>query len=222
MIQAVISVIKKTPLHYPLLKLYLFCYNLTKGMRQRAQLAEWKKQGKPVPPPHIVKQRLLREYAKKYNLRILVETGTFYGEMVDAMKPYFDLVYSIELSRELYEKATIRFKKAKSVQLMHGDSGIELGKLMDKINQAALFWLDGHYSAGITAKGEKDTPIFEELSHILNAADRRHVIIVDDVHCFGSNPGYPSVEELSAFIKSKRSNLDICVKDNMICIAPKQ
>jgi hypothetical protein len=93
---------------------------------------------------------------------------------------------------------------------------------MDKINQAALFWLDGHYSAGITAKGEKDTPIFEELSHILNAPDKRHVIIVDDVQNFGTNPAYPSLEELSAFIKSKRAGLDICVKNNMICIYPAQ
>ena len=30
----------------------------------------------------------------------------------------------------------------------------------------AIFWLDGHYSAGITAMGEQATPIFKELTHI--------------------------------------------------------
>ena len=59
----------------------------------------------------------------------------------------------------------------KNVELLHGDSGTELGNVMNKINQPALFWLDGHYSAGVTAKGDKDTPIYEELVCILNAPD---------------------------------------------------
>jgi hypothetical protein len=217
-----ISMIKKTPLRYPLRNLYLLYGKLTKDRKQKAQLFAWEKEGRPVPPPHIVKQRLLREYAKKYGLRVLLETGTFYGEMVEAMKADFDLIYSIELSRELYEKAALRFKRDKNIQLIHGDSGIELGKLMDKINQATLFWLDGHYSAGETAKGTKDTPVFEELCHILNSPDKGHIIIIDDAHCFGSTLSYPSLKELSEFVKSKRASLDICVQDNIICITPKQ
>jgi hypothetical protein len=137
------------------------------------------------------------------------------------MKDSFDRLYSIELSKELYEKTKERFKGVKHIELIHGDSGLELGNVIKKINQPALFWLDGHYSAGDTARGDKETPIYEEMSHILNATDRGDVIIIDDARCFGTDPSYPSIVELSDFIRSKRINIDIVVQDDSIRITPK-
>jgi|KBSSwiStaDraftv2_1062776.scaffolds.fasta_scaffold53032_3 hypothetical protein len=208
------QVIKKTPLYYPL-------RNWVVRRKQTADLAEWEGKGKPIPPPHMAKQRMLREYAKRYGLRVFVESGTYFGDMLEAMKADFDRIYSVELSRDLHEKAITRFQGINNIELIHGDSSIELERIMAKINQPALFWLDGHYSAGVTARGAKDTPIYEELRHILNASERGHVIIVDDARCFGTDPAYPSIEELSELIK-KRSNLDIRVQDDSIRITPKQ
>ena len=215
----VIQVIRKTSLYYPL-------RNWMIRMRQIAELAKWEREGRQIPPPdlsHIVKQKVLREYAKKYGLRVLVETGTLLGDMVEAMKMDFNQIYSIELCEQLYERAKERFKGIRHIELIYGDSSIELRSIMGKLEQPALFWLDGHYSGGITSKGEKDTPIYEELNHIINFPDRYigHVIIIDDAHLFGTNPSYPSIEELSEFIKSKRSNLDIVVQDDIIRITPK-
>jgi hypothetical protein len=210
-----IQVIKKTPLYHPL-------RNWVVRRKQIADLAEWQRKGRPIPLPHMAKQRILREYAQRYGLRVLVETGTYFGDMVEAMKANFDRIYSVELSRDLHEKAMIRFKGIHNIELIHGDSSIELERIMAKINQPTLFWLDGHWSGGVTARGAKDTPVHDELRHILNAADRGHVIIIDDARCFGTDPGYRSIEELSEFIKSKRSNLDITVQDDSIRITPKQ
>lgn len=92
--------------------------------------------------------------------------------------------------------------------------------MIRQINQPALFWLDGHYSAGVTAKGEKHTPIYEELEHILGTQERKHVIIIDDARLFGTDPAYPNLEELSDFIKAKRNNVDILVQDDSIRITP--
>jgi len=156
--------------------------------KQKKELLDWERRGKAVSPPHIVKQRVLKSFAEKYGLRTLVETGTYYGDMVEAMKCYFDLIYSIELSNELYKKAKKRFDGEKKIEIIHGDSGVELGKLLDRINQPALFWLDGHYSAGATAKGDKDTPIYEELTHIFSTQNSGHVVIIDDARCFGTDP----------------------------------
>jgi len=138
------ELIKRTPI-YPVLR-YL---------RQIWQLKEWERRGSPPPPPRIVKQRTIKEFAERFGLRVLVETGTYYGDMVEAMKNYFSRIYSIELSNELYEKAKRRFTGDDRIKIIHGDSGIELGKLIARLEQPALFWLDGHYSAGETAKGEK-------------------------------------------------------------------
>ncbi len=44
--------------------------------------------------------------------------------MVEAMKNDFDQIYSIELSKELYEEAKWRFKDEKQIELIHGNSGI--------------------------------------------------------------------------------------------------
>ncbi|MBU0571100.1 MAG: hypothetical protein KJ995_08305 [Candidatus Omnitrophica bacterium] len=209
------QIIKKMPLYY-------FLHNWVTKRKYAKELIEWERKGKPVPPPHIVKQQTLQTYAMRYGLKILVETGTFYGDMVEAMKGVFDRLYTIEIDEELYEKAKKRFKGVRHIELIHGDSGVELMNLMNKINEPALFWLDGHYSGGVTAKGEKDTPIYEELRHILNAPDRGHVIIIDDARCFGADPVYPSIEKLKDFIKSKRPNLEIIIQDDNIRITPKQ
>ena len=209
------KIITKTPLYDSL-------RNLVIRRRELKELADWERNGRPIPPPHIVKQQTLKTFSKRYGLKILVETGTYYGDMVEAMKDVFNQLYSIELSAELYKKAKKRFKGEKHIELICGDSGLELMNLMSKIDQPTLFWLDGHYSAGVTAKGEKDTPIYEELNHILNSTDKGHVIIIDDARCFGADPNYPSIKELCDFIKSKRANLDIVIQDDCIRVIPNQ
>jgi len=206
-------VIRKTPLCYSLRKWF-------RTKRQEQKIIKWDKSGRPVPPPHIIKQQTLRCYAKSFGLKILVETGTYYGDMVEAMKGDFDRIFSIELSKELYERARERFRGETNIELIQGDSGIELANLINRIDQPTLFWLDSHYSAGVTAKGDTDTPIYEELAHIFNAQDKGHVIIIDDARCFGADPAYPTIEELREFIRSIRPNFNIAVKDDSIRVTP--
>ena len=190
--------------------------------RKKKELIEWERNGRPAPAPHIIKQLTISWFAEKFGLGILVETGTYYGDMVEAMKGEFSQIYSIELSKELYQDAKKRFEGEDSIEIIHGDSGIELGNLIGRINQPALFWLDGHYSAGDTAKGDKDTPIFEELGHIFNRTHSGDVVIIDDARLFGTDPAYPSIEELSDFIKAKRSDVNIEVEDDSIRITPQR
>ncbi len=208
------QIVKKITFYSPLQK-------WVKEKRQMKQIARWEKNGKPLPPPHEVKQRTLQDYSERFHLEILVETGTYYGDMVEAMREAFNHIYSIELSKELYEKARERFKGEKHIELIWGDSGVELGTLMGRLDQPALFWLDGHYSAGETARSDKDTPIYEELNHVFNAKDRGNVIIIDDARNFGTDPAYPGMEELHDFIKSRRPDVNIVVQDDSIRITPK-
>jgi hypothetical protein len=189
------------------LSLYRGIKNWITQKKQRREFLAWEQKGKPLPPPHMAKQQVLRSVAQEFGLRILVETGTFYGDMVEALKGDFEGIYSIELSRDLYEKARRRFAKEKHITLLQGDSGEVLERLVKVLEKPALFWLDGHYSAGETARGVKDTPILEELEHILGSCEKRHVIVVDDARCFGTDPAYPSVEELRSFVMSQRQNM---------------
>lgn len=188
---------------------------------EKLEISTWKKNGKPLPPPHIIKQIALRDYARKFGLSILVETGTYLGHMVAAMMEDFETIYSIELSKELYENAVARFEGVEKVKLIQGDSGEELGKIVGSINKPALFWLDGHYSAGVTAKSEKETPINEELETLLSLPDKRHVIIIDDARLFDTDPAYPKLEVLIEQVKAKRPDMQVTVKDDSIRVTPR-
>lgn len=81
--------------------------------------------------------------------------------MVEAMRGHFDRIYSIELSEALCWNAQKRFKDYNNIEIICGDSITELEKVIQHLDQPSLFWLDGHYSAGVTAKGVKNTPVMK-------------------------------------------------------------
>lgn len=83
----------------------------------------WRKSGCPVPPPHVVKQMTTIKYQKKYRYNILIETGTYLGEMIDAQKKNFKQIISIELGESLFNTATAKYKKEDHITIVLGDSG---------------------------------------------------------------------------------------------------
>ena len=176
---------------------------------------KWESAGKPVPAPHVIKQFVIKEYCSKYNIPILVETGTFLGDMVYAQKNNFEKVISIELDQKLFESAVKLFSKCSNVQILHGDSGEVLKKVVPSLKKRSIFWLDGHYSGGVTAKGEKDCPVYKELTAILKS-DLSHIILIDDARCFVGKGDYPTIKQLERFIKSKNKEYFIEVKDDII------
>lgn len=184
------------------------------------EIRRWEANGHPCPPPHRIKQQVLCKYRDQFQTKILVETGTFRGDMMHAMSGHFDQLFSIELSQMLFEKAKERFRDCPQVTILQGDSGQVLGQLIPKLTSSALFWLDGHYSAGETAKGDKDTPIYEELAHILNDNRFQHIILVDDARLFGTDPSYPKFEEIEAFVKARRPHYSLHIDTDSIRILP--
>ena len=62
------------------------------------QIIRWNLSDKTMPPPQVIKQRIVKQYQSRYSLNVFVETGTYLGDMVDAMKSRFREIYSVELS----------------------------------------------------------------------------------------------------------------------------
>lgn len=178
-------------------------------------IQQWKKNGSPGAAPHIVKQMTIKEYQKNYGLNVLIETGTYLGDMVEAQKATFNKVISIELGVDLWRKAQKRFNSDKNVTIVNGDSGKVLPEVLKSINEPAIFWLDGHYSAGITAKGDKDCPIYEEVDAIL-ATKYNHILLIDDARLFNGGGDYPTNQKLTEYIKSKNPNYNVEIKDDII------
>ena len=190
--------------------------------RRNQILQQWERAGRPMPPPHQVKQLAIENFASKYGCKILVETGTYLGDMMQAQKGNFEKLYSIELSRELWERAVNRFRKDPNVEIVNGDSGKVLFSLVPTFQQPVLFWLDGHYSGGITAKGETDCPVYLELDAIFTHGAPRHVILIDDARLFNGTNDYPTMIQLEEWLNRKNSNYQLEVKDDLIRIFPRQ
>jgi hypothetical protein len=184
-------------------------------------IARWKRAGRPVPPPNSFKRQTIRSYAKKYGARILVETGTYLGDTVVALRYSFDKIHSIEVNPEFYSKARARFVGVDKVDLILGDSGVEVAHLVDSLDQTALFYLDGHLQHGTTATSADASPALMELASILNAKQKSHVILIDDARCF-EDPltGYPSMQDVQALVARTRPDLKLTVEDDLIRIEP--
>lgn len=191
------------------------------GQDQRA-LRSWEKQGRPSPPPHVVKESLIKEYAKKFHTGILIETGTYLGNMVYAMRKSFTRILSFELDQKLYEAARKRFAADEHIRIIHGDSGALLGDHLATIAEPCLFWLDGHYSGGITAKATLETPIKSELENILSHPVEGHVILIDDARCFTGANDYPTIQELRDFVFERKREWHFAVETDVIRIHEKQ
>ena len=189
-----------------------------KQVNDKKTLELWEQNGRPNPSPQAYKHLTIKKYAARYHTPVLVETGTFHGDTIFATKDIFKAVYSIELSGELYKEATIRFKKDKKITILHGDSGEVIESLLKNISERCLFWLDGHYSEGYTAKGQLNTPIIQELTHILNHKIKDHVILIDDARCFNGTDDYPTIEYLQDFVGQYDHKLQLVVENDIISI----
>lgn len=188
--------------------------------RDRKALRSWEKIGRSSPPPHIVKETLIKDYARAFNTRILVETGTYMGDMVWAMRKSFSRILSFELDQALYEQARQRFAADDHIEIIHGDSGQLLADYLTNINERCLFWLDGHFSGGVTARGELNTPIKRELEHIFAHPVGGHVILIDDARCFTGQSDYPTLDELQRVVNERTQGWQFSVKDDVVRIHP--
>ncbi len=189
-----------------------------------------------------LKSSLLTQLKTCFGIRSFVETGTYLGGTSIKAAQIFDEVHTIELSPELYLKALHRFKPWENVSVYCGDSGEILEYILPTIGGRILFYLDGHNSGHITAKGALDTPILKELQAIENAKKTDSVILIDDIRVFQDscfpekiislNIGletYPDLKELVAAILRINSSYQICFlgdallafpKDQKVCVSP--
>ncbi len=165
-------------------------------------IQEWIDSGKPVPAPNFIKQDILAAIQKQFKCDTLIETGTYIGDMIENQKGNFSNIYSIELSEFLFRKAVKRFKNYRHITIIQGDSGETIPQLLTQIEGSVMFWLDGHYSTGLTAMGNKECPIFEELNGIFSSKLKleKVVVLIDDARLFIGENDYPTIEELKKFI----------------------
>ncbi len=161
----------------------------------RGDVRGWVERGCEGPAPNIVKIAVVRHFLKKFGLKRFIETGTFYGAMTDAISRLDVTIDTIELDATLAQRARDIFASRPQIRIHEGDSAALLPTILATLEEPAAFWLDAHYSGGITARGELDTPISAELQSILDHP-HAHVILIDDARHFVGVDGYPHLHEL--------------------------
>ena len=176
----------------------------------------WKLKGRPVPAPHAVKQRIVKEYAARFKSSVFIETGTFMGEMIDAVSRHFSKIISIEVDPKLAERAKDKFSSMPHITILEGDSGDILPTVIAKVNEPCLFWLDAHYSGGVTGQADTETPIIKEIKTVLNHSCLDNVVLIDDAREFVGNNNYPTLEELRRILGEIRNGWQMAVEADII------
>ena len=172
-----------------------------------------------IPPPHAFKVALVGDYARRHELRLLIETGTFEGEMARRCRHVFRQIVTIELDPELAERAARRLRRFPNIRVVQGDSASWLRKLLGEVSEPALFWLDGHYSGPGTARGASDTPLAAELQAIASHPVRGHVVLIDDARELGRGD-YPALDAIERWMRAGNPSARVEVGDDIVRITP--
>lgn len=170
-------------------------------------IRDWRKRGYSDNAPQFVKEQILQ----KYNVEgaTWVETGTFMGTTTRFLASIAPKVYTIEPAPKLFKRAKRKFKKT-HVEVINGVSEAVFPELLPTLQGDVCFWLDGHYSAGKTFKGDTDCPVEDELTAISEALENFSAIsiLIDDVRCFLSEADdfsdYPSIDYLVDWARAHR------------------
>lgn len=201
------------------ISLVLLAHNISLKKKWKNELDQWNNldEMRRGPAPHLIKQQVIAYYQDKYKIETFVETGSLYGDMIKAQKNRFKELFTVELSKELYRFVCKRFARDQKVHCLHGDSGKVLHDIIPRLKNSSIFWLDGHYSGGSTAKGELDCPIFGELGAIIRS-NHTNVVLIDDAREFVGKGDYPTILQLKAFLNEEKKEFDLEVQNDIIRI----
>ncbi|HZU29603.1 MAG TPA: hypothetical protein VFB79_00715 [Candidatus Angelobacter sp.] len=194
-------------------------YGVYKSLGHYPDYWYWKLRGQPVRSPHLLKQRTVRDYAQRYGLRVLVETGTYYGEMVAAMKSRFAEIYSVEFDSVLAQRAAKKFSRWPHIHILQGDSQQVVPRLLQSLKEPTLFWLDAGYYGWAGLQGNKQR-LTSELEAVLRHSIQTHVILMDDARGLNGQNGAPTVDQLKQQIAAEFPGRSAEVKYDILRITP--
>lgn len=166
-------------------------------------------------------ETFLRWVREVCSIDVFIETGSFRGETAETACKVFGEVHTIELSDEFYQRAGQRLQPYANCHIYKGDSPSVLEEYLPQISGNILFWLDGHYSGGSTAKANGNTPILGELAAIAKSGLTSPFVLIDDIRIFqktsdqftleSSLSGYPTLQEVWNVIDNFAPNCQLAI-----------
>lgn len=148
-------------------------------------------------PKYINKSLLAAMIGIKSKKKIFIETGTYIGQSTYSIQNLFSRLYTCEASKDLYRAAKNLFllTKSNNIKIYLNDSRNFLKSLNKTIAKNSVFFLDAHYSTGITSKEYGKCPLIDELQIIIRKTSNA-VVVVDDIRTMNGKNGYPNLNEI--------------------------
>lgn len=173
--------------------------------------------------PHSkTKFEVIKKIKKECEAKTLVETGTYLGVTARRSSNLFENVFTIELSKELANRARKKFRNIDNIEVVQGDAVEKISGVLEKNRcQRALVFLDAHYSGGETTYGDVPEPALKELGNIEQYDGKVRAIIIDDFLDFGTNEGFPEKSELIKRVEDlfpKEKGWEIGIIFNMVVV----
>lgn len=155
----------------------------------------WQANGFTVPPPAMVKRRVLRRAG--FPDAPWLETGTSQGTTAAYLASFAPNVITLEPMPDLFASALVRLSRRRNIEVRNVTSEEGFESAARALGNRVNFWLDGHYSGGGTFEGQSDTPILHELDKVgeLIRGGTQVAVFIDDVRLFAEERSeLPSVE----------------------------
>lgn len=175
--------------------------------------------------PNWIKRKFLIDLIIKYQIVQFIETGTYLGQTCGLIARRYPKMHidTVEIDETLFNDLQRRkVSKLPNITFWRGDSRFVLKEVLRlPVAGRTLFWLDGHFSMGITSSGLLETPLHHELEIIGDSMGRfgqDYIIVIDDQKEIDNNPNYPSTDFLESFAESHR--LSIVKFRNMLVLKP--
>lgn len=169
------------------------------NLRLYSFLKNFRKTGWKGPLPGLIKRYIILAEIRRIHATTLIETGAYMGDTPWFFRKKLAHILSIEVQSQLASLATKRFRRWPNITIIDGDSGRVLDKILPTLKDSTVFWLDGHFSAGITGTGSRACPLIDELNAIFRLCSCKHTILIDDFRLLGNDPMYPTIAELTTF-----------------------
>lgn len=175
---------------------------------------------------------LASQLVKRFNIRVAVETGTYFGSGAVHLASLCERVYTIENDPLLHSFVSTYYNNISNVEFINDSSPIALKKILPAIETPVLFVLDAHWfhsSPRAEFSDGTQCPIVGELEAIENYCTTRSssAIIIDDADMFlGALPApfrsneFPSIMLVIECVRRAFPSAAIDVLDDVIVAGP--
>jgi hypothetical protein len=173
-------------------------------------------------PPH----ELVLALRDAYRATTFFETGTYEAHTTRWAARCFTSVITVEASPELHAAAKAYGSHLANVEFIRGDSRTVIRSRIANLPRPAIFWLDAHWSGGLTHGEADECPLIGELAELCDSG-RDDFILIDDARLFLAPPPpphrseqWPSIDVILQTLQGGRRPTIAAIIDDVIVVVP--